>query len=483
MRLARTTLVQSPLVQSTLAQSTLALSTLALSTFALSAIVACGPAPGPKPPEPTPVERTKPPPHARRAVPTRPVKVTFARFFEDRTLRVDLTHRGTARAESYQVTGLVKEGPWAGSRTKVIDPFPYGAHRFEIRDVATGALLYSRGYASLFSEWQTTPEARKITMGFSESLRLPLPRAPFYLRIHSRTPKGKVRQVLRRRLDPRQGPGTKVRSHRPLPGLATRILHKSGPVQTNLDILIIGDGYTPADREKFWRDARRFTRVMLADRTYGAHKDKLNIRALYVPSVDSGVSEPRKGRILNTPLGLSFNTFGSARYMMTVKNLALRRAAAHAPYDALYLMGNTSRYGGGGIYNLYSTFPSDNEYDAYVFAHEFGHGFAGLADEYYTSEISTENMYSATVEPTDPNITAFVGGRFKWKKMVRPGTPIPTPPTARYKNVVGLFEGAGYKAKGLYRAQLDCKMKGKGHVDFCKVCARAIARMIRLYSE
>jgi hypothetical protein len=450
-----------------------------VAILVLLTFMACGPAPGPKPPEPTPVERTRWPPPQRRAAPKRPVKVTFARFFTNHTLRVDLTHRGSAKTESYRVVGLVKEGTWAGSRTRLLDPFPYGAHRFEIRDVATGALLYTRGYASLFSEWQTTREAKKISQGFSESLRLPLPRAPFELRIHSRTPKGKLRQVFRRRLDPRRG----VRTWKATPGVATKVLHKSGPAHKKLDILILGDGYTRAEREKFWRDARRFAQVMLTDRTFGAYKDKLNIRALYVPSVDSGVSEPRKGRLLNTPLGLSFNTFGSARYMMTVKNLALRRAAAHAPYDALYIMGNTSRYGGGGIYNLYSSFPSDNEYDAYVFVHEFGHSFAGLADEYYTSDTSTENMYKANVEPADPNITAFLGGRFKWKRLVRPGTPIPTPATAKYKHVVGLFEGAGYKARGLYRAQQDCKMKGKGHVDFCRVCADAIARMIKLYSE
>jgi IgA Peptidase M64/Peptidase M64 N-terminus len=451
----------------------------ALTTIALFTFVSCGPTPGPRPPESTPVERTRRPPPERRATPTGPVKVTFARFFTDRTLRVDLTHRGSAKAESYKVVELVREGAWAGSRTQLQDPFPYGAHRFEVRDLATGALLFTRGYASLFSEWQTTREARKITKGFSESLRLPMPRAPFELRIHSRTPKGKLRRVFARRIDPRD----KVRSHVRIPGVTTRVLHKSGPDHKRLDILILGDGYSQREREKFWRDAQRFAQVMLTDRTFGAQKGRINIRALYVASVDSGVSEPRKGRVLKTPLGLSFNTFGSARYMMTEKNLALRRAAAHAPYDALYLMGNTSRYGGGGIYNLYSTFPSDNEYDAYVFIHEFGHSFAGLADEYYTSETSTENMYKANVEPADPNITAFLGGRFKWKKLVKPGTPIPTPATAKYKHVVGLFEGAGYKAKGLFRAQQDCKMKGKGHVDFCRVCANAIAAMIRLYSE
>ena len=447
--------------------------------FVSLTLVACAPAPGPKPPDPTPVERFRRPPPDRRVTPRKPVKVTFARFFQNRTLRVDLNHRGSAKTESYKVGGWVTEGTWAGSRTKLLDPFPYGAHKFEIRDVATGVLLYTRGYASLFSEWQTTREAKKRSKGFSESLRLPLPKAPFELRIHSRTSKGKLLQVFRHRLDPR----VKIRAFKPLKGTATRFLHKSGAAHKRLDILIIGDGYTRSEREKFWRDAGRFASVMLHDRTYGAYKNKLNIRALFVPSVDSGVSEPRKGRLLNTPLGLSFNTFGSARYLMTEKNLALRRVAAHAPYDALYLMGNTSRYGGGGIYNLYSTFPSDNEYDAYVFIHEFGHSFAGLADEYYTSETSTENMYKSNQEPVDPNITAYLKGRFKWKKLVKAGTPIPTPSTPKYKNVVGLFEGAGYKAKGLYRAQLDCKMKGKGHVDFCRVCADATARMIKLYSE
>ena len=170
---------------------------------------------------------------------------------------------------------------------------------------------------------------------------------------------------------------------------------------------------------------------------------------------------------------------------MTEKNLALRHLAAHAPYDALYLMANTSRYGGGGIYRLYATFPSDNEYSPYVFIHEFGHSFAGLADEYYDSSVSYDDsdFYPKGVEPWEPNITRFLGGRFKWRAQVSPGVPIPTPNERRYRGKVGLFEGAGYSAKGLYRPELDCKMKGKSHTPFCRVCAAAIGRMIAQYAQ
>lgn len=427
------------------------------------AFVACSPAaPAPTPPTPTPVQpartrRATPPP-----TPRRPVKVTFAGFFEAKTLRIDLEHRGNQRQESYQVRALVLEGPWAGSRKKRLDPYDYGAHRFEIRDAASGALLYSRGYSSLFGEWATTREAKKHTKSFSESVRIPLPKAAFELAIYTRQRSGKLARVMQTRLDPKS---PRVKAWTRSPGVIAKDLHISGPLHRKLDILIIGDGYAKNNQAKFFADAKRFSRVLLENPTFGAHKDKLNLRALFAPSATSGVSEPRKGRVLNTPLGLSFNTFDSPRYLMTSQNLKLRQIAAHAPYDALYLMANTSRYGGGGIYNLYSTFPSDNEYDAYVFIHEFGHSFGGLGDEYYDSNVSYDDseFYPKGVEPWEPNLTRFLKRQIKWKALLDQGVPIPTPNLAKYDGRVGLSEGAGYTAKGMYRPQLNCKMKGKGH--------------------
>jgi hypothetical protein len=408
--------------------------------------------------------------------------VTYQGFFTGATLRVDVEHSGNHESEAYRVTGLVREGPWPGSRTRLLDPFDYGAHRFEVRDSKTGALLYSRGFSSLFGEWQTTSEAKTTKKSFSESLRFPQPKRPFVLTLHTRTRSGAMAKLHETTLDPL---GPKVTRWSGRPEVEVRELHRSGEVHERLDVLILGDGYASADREKFLRDARRFAEVLLGDGTFGLYKDRMNLRALFVPSPVSGVSEPRKGLPKKTPLGLGFNTFDSPRYLMTESNLAMRDIAAHAPYDALYLMANTSRYGGGGIYNLYATFPSDNEYDEYVFIHEFGHSFAGLGDEYYDSDVSYDDseFYPKGVEPWEPNITRSLGGRIKWKELITPGAPIPTPNLPSNDGVVGLFEGAGYSAKGLYRSGWNCKMKGKGHNPFCKVCARAVGQMMDLYSE
>lgn len=447
------------------------------------AFVGCGPAgPGPggtTPPPPTEVERD-----LREAPrrPATPVKVTYHRFFSTGTMRVDLEHRGNHQTESYRVLGMVREGPWPGSRTLLRDPFDYGAHWFEIRDVETGAIIFSRGYSSLFGEWQTTREAKTVTKVFSESLRLPMPRRLFDLAIFTRQKSGKLARIHEARLDPAD---PKVRLWVPRPDVEVMELHRSGDVERKLDLVILGDGYTQAEKEKLRRDAARFTEVLLSDETFGPLKDRINVRAVFVPSPVSGVSEPRRGILLKTPLGVSFNTFGSPRYMMTEANMALRDIAAHAPYDSLVLMANTSRYGGGGIYNLYATFPSDNEYDTYVFVHELGHSFGGLADEYYDSEVSYDDseIYPKGVEPWEPNITRNLGARIKWADLVTPDALIPTPNLPKYEGVVGLFEGAGYSSKGLFRPQLSCKMKGKGHNPFCKVCSAAILSRIRVYSE
>lgn len=442
--------------------------------------------PGPSAPAPTPVERARSAPaggrRARPAPQPGPVKVTFDRFFRPATLRVNLVHRGSAATEAYRVVGLVQEGIWAGSRRHLLDPFGYGAHRFEIRDAASGALLYSRGYSSLFGEWRSTQDAKRRSRSFSESIRIPLPRRPVVLAIYSRQRSGRFARVLQKRLTVA---GPSVRHAVRDPAVRVVTLHQGAPVDRAVDIAILGDGYTAREADKLLADARRFTRVLLSNPTFGPHRKQINVRLVQVPSRSSGVSEPRKGRQLSTPLGLSFDTFGSPRYLMTERNLALRRVAAHAPYDALYLMGNTSRYGGGGIYNLYAAFPSDNEYSSYVFIHEFGHSFAGLADEYYDSSVSYDDseFYPKGVEPWEPNITRFLRRQLKWRALVSRGVPIPTPNLPRYRGKVGLFEGAGYTAKGLFRPALDCKMKGKGHTPFCGVCARAIGRMIAFTAE
>jgi len=260
-------------------------------------------------------------------------------------------------------------------------------------------------------------------------------------------------------------------------------------------------------------------------------------------TADSGIDEPRAGYYKHTSLNATFNSLGSERYLLTEDNRAVRDIAAVVPYDAICIMVNHNRYGGGGIYNLFCTFTTDNQWSDYLLVHEFGHSFAGLADEYYTSETVYSDFYPQGVEPLEANITALLDkSSIKWKPFLTPGIEIPTPwekesfdkmdlkwqkqrrelnnKTARLKRMnaqneqikeaeheyaekdrqhannvsdymkkskyvgkVGAFEGAGYASRGLYRPMLDCIMFSKGNKPFCKVCAAAISDVIRIYTN
>jgi len=411
-------------------------------------------------------------------------------WFTDEAMRIDLYHSGGAADDAYTVDRVVRESLWPGVRRYLLDPTDFGKYRFRVQDAASGTTIFSQGYCTLFGEWQATDEARKEgkRRTMEESVRFPFPKGKVRLVIDRREDRpgadgrGEFRELFRAEFDPRTTSiGADVRC-RDCPVIA---VHESGDPRQRIDILILGDGYSSGEMEKYRRDLRRFAEVLLGQEAFARNRERINLWGIEAPSRESGPDEPRKGIWRDTALGTSFNTFGSERYLTTVHDRDLREIAANAPYDALYILVNTARYGGGGIYNQWAIFPSDNEYDDYVFLHEFGHSFAGLADEYFDSSTAYDDaFYPEGVEPWEPNLTALLTGRrLKWADMVADGTPIPTPDDEAHADVVGAFEGGGYKAKGLFRPYRDCKMFHKGLVPFCPVCARAFDTVIRLYAE
>ncbi len=428
--------------------------------------------PGPAIAAPSPVAR----PVARRPAP--PLPDRYETWFEDSTLRLVLRHVGTSRTERWELAGLVREGPWPGSRTVLRDPDDLGQHWLRVLDRATGQEIYSRGFGTLFYEWQTTEEAEKAERAFGESLRIPFPKRPVTVELSSRDRKGRFQVVTRFEVDPNRD---RIEVFRPDPAVRVEALHRAREPARALDVVFVPEGYPKAQEEKMLADARRFAWIFLHTEPFVRHKDEINLWLVVAFSREVGISEPLKGRRLDTILGFSFDALGSPRYLMAESDERLRKVAAHAPYDQLYVMVNTARYGGGGIYNLYSTFPVDNEYSEYVFIHEFGHTFAGLGDEYYSSPVATNDMYPPGVEPWEPNLTRWLGRKLKWK--VAPGVPLPTPPAEKYAGVVGLFEGAGYTGKGMYRPALDCKMFSKAFQPFCPVCMAAVERRLSRYTR
>lgn len=468
--------------------------------------------------------------------------IKFNDYFVDQTMRIDYFHIGDAANEFITIDHVFQYGTWAGSLKNLIDNFNNGAYYYKIYDLASGKLIFSRGFDSYFKEYQTVDDAIKgIKRTYHESAIIPYPKNKIRFVLERRDKQNKLNEIFSSEIDPSDLYIIKdaVKDD------AVKIYksHYSGNPHDKVDVAILGDGYTLKEQKKFEDDLKRFSSVFLSHEPYKSRKDKFNIYGVFKPSEESGIDEPGANIYKNTTLGTTFYALGSERYILTDKNKAILDLAAHVPYDAIYIMCNSARYGGGGIYNFYCTFVSDNQFSNYIFLHEFGHSFSGLADEYYTSDVAYNDSYPKQVEPVEPNITRLLDkNNLKWKSLVTPGTEIPSLwekenydkmdyawqkerreinkhiaelkrnkasqkeienaqneynkkdklhsdevdkylMSSKYWNKVGAFEGAGYSATGMYRPMPDCLMFSKGSKPFCKVCEERVIEVIKHYSE
>jgi hypothetical protein len=442
------------------------------------------------------------------------------------TMRLDYYHTGNATQEMFSFDRVVYEPlPWPGNMAKTIDNANLGNYFFEVRNLASGKLLYSRGFSSLFDEWVQTDEAKKLNRTFSESLRFPAPDTPVKIVLKERREGQDVdfHEVWTVTVDPKDK--FIDRTNPPSPGPLLTI-QKMGEPETKVNLLILGDGYTAPERAKFEADAKRAVEILFSTSPFREHRKDFNVWGLCPPASESGISRPSTGVYRHPPLGTSYDTFDSERYIMTTHNKALRAVASWAPYQFIEILTNSPTYGGGGIFNLYATVAINSEWAPYVFVHEFGHEFAGLADEYYTSDVAYEST-AQRIEPWEPNATALLDpAMLKWKDLVVAGTPVPTPwrkadfetyekqiqaerrkiraenrpesemnalfekekkhedellGTDKYSDRVGAFEGANYEARGYYRPQENCIMFTR-YDKFCAVCRQAIERIIGMYA-
>jgi hypothetical protein len=465
----------------------------------------------------------------------------FDRHFENATLRIDFHHTGNAVEEHVSIDHLYRQGRWAGSRSRLVDPFSYGGYLVEAREVGTDNLLFSKGFDSFFGEYRTTAAAISGTLRtYHESVLLPFPKKRVTVNLIARRRDGTFVELLEIEVDPGS---IDISGEPPSANVLVIESHIGGPPSGVVDIAILGEGYTESGIAVFKADLAKATDVLLGQAPFASHRDRISVRGVLAISADSSCDEPTRGAYRDTALGVSFNSLGSERYLLTEDNRSLRDIAANVPYDALIIMVNHDRYGGGGIYNLFSTFTAHSRWSEYLLLHEFGHSFAGLADEYYSSSVAYNDFYPQGREPAEPNITALLDPEnLKWKDFIEPGTKVPTPwekegydlegtayqkertalneaiaeaartgvpeervvelrekeerhaaahaewaqqylAGSRWAGKVGAFEGAGYSSTGLYRPMLDCLMFSRRVQPFCGVCERAVEAMILRYSE
>ena len=440
------------------------------------------------------------------------------------TLRVDYFHTGGRGVDAYAVDRVVVEPlPWPGNPARAVDDTNLGGFRFEVRD-ASGALLYSRGYDTVYAEWESTAEAASVHRTFAASLRFPMPAGPVTVIVQKRDDEQRFVDAWSFNVDPKDP----YVIHTPPPKQDLIEVERHGDPADKVDVLLLGDGYTAAEcATKFSSDVSRAVESLFAHEPFRGRRSDFNVWGLCPPAVESGISRPSTGIERRSPVGATYDAFGSERYILTFDDRALREVAAWAPYEFLTILTNSESYGGGGIFGDFSTFAAGNDWSDYLFVHEFGHHFAALADEYYTSPVAYEQQ-SRIVEPWQPNVTASADpATLKWKRLVTRGTPLPTPwpkeefeakqrefqarrkeiraqrrpesemsalfreerayttrlfADARYRDAVGAFQGANYDARAFYRPQLDCVMFSRDEVPFCQVCQDGLTRVIDLYA-
>ena len=433
-----------------------------------------------------------------------------------RTLRLEYIHSGTAAEERFALHGIAREGEFPGPIA--VDDTTMGKYRVEVKDAATGRTLFGRGFASIYGEWETTGEAKELARAFQESVRFPEPAAPVKVSILKRDG-ASFRALWSVKVDPRD---PAIDRAAPPAGVKVWAVQESGPPATKVDLLLMGDGYTAAEMDKWHADAKRLAETLFAVEPFKSRRRDFNVWAVDVASDESGISRPSDDVYRRNALRSTYDAFGSERYVLAFDDRRLREVAAAAPYDFIEIVANDRKYGGGGIHNLYATVSADNAFTPYVFVHEFAHHFGGLADEYYTSSTAYEAAQGRP-EPWEPNVTADPKAA-RWKHLIAEGTPLPTPwpkeefekgqeayqarrrairaekrpesemealfreelkrstaLLAPHNGKVGAFEGAMYEPTGYYRPQADCIMFTRDEVGFCAVCRHALDRVIDAY--
>lgn len=407
----------------------------------------------------------------------------FDDTFSDATLRLDYIFGGKVTGDSTQCTilldGLSELPGWAGRRTRLNELPLNGNGQVTVLSEA-GDTLYRTSFSSLFHEWLATEEAMTTPRGFQNTFLVPMPKQPVTVEVILLDNRHQPMGQMSHRVDPADILIAKKGTSHVTPH---RYIHRSSKPETAIDVAIMAEGYTVEEMDSFYRHAEIAVESILNHEPFKEMADRFNFVAVASPSLDSGLSIPRLGEWRKTAVGSHFSTFYSDRYLTTCDLQSMHDALAGIPYEHIIILANTDEYGGGGIYNSYTLTTARHKSFRPVVVHEFGHSFGGLADEYFYEGDALDETYALDVEPWEPNLTTLHGFDRKWKNLLVPGTPVPTPADEAAKWGVGVYEGGGYRFKGIYRPADECRMRNNTYPTFCPACHAALKALIEFYTE
>lgn len=406
----------------------------------------------------------------------------FERYFTDATLRLDYVFSGDVRHQELSVDGLHQMPRWYGKRHRLAEVPMRGNGQVIMRDHSTGTVIYRNSFSTLFQEWLSYPEAQTVRRSFQNVFLTPMPKDTADVTIELYDSRQATMASLTHTVIPTDMLIRRTGYSHVTPYVT---LQQAADTTRCIHIAYVAEGYQEREMETFLDDAREAMGALFAHEPFKSLRDRFHIVALLSPSADSGTSSPRKGIWKNTVLHSHYDTFYSERYLTTLHLKDLHDCLAGTPYEHIIVLVNSEQYGGGGILNSYNLTSTHHNRFKPVVVHEFGHSFAGLGDEYAydTEEVP---MYPHDVEPWEPNLTTLADFHGKWEDLIAEGTPIPTPLSTDPEVVrsrIGVFQGAGYSPKGVYRACQDCRMRTNENPVFCPVCDRALRRVISFYTE
>lgn len=402
----------------------------------------------------------------------------FDDYFTDQTLRLDYILSGNARSQGIALHSLHRIPGWYGKRARLSETPVRGNGTLIATDPASGEVIYRHPFSTLFQEWLSYPEAEEEgRRAFENVFLLPMPKAPIDVTLELRDSRHRVIATMTQRIDPSDILISPLGTTEVTP---YEVIQRPARPEQCIHIAFVAEGYTEDQMDDYLEDVHRAVESIFGHEPFRSARDRFSIIALRSASSESGASIPSKGIWRETRLGSHFDTFYSERYLTTLHLRRLHDLLAGTPYEHIIVLVNTPHYGGGGILNSYNLSMTKHPDFEPVVTHEFGHSFAGLADE-YAYEAEQVPMYPSDVEPWEDNITTLVDFGAKWADLLPEGTEVPTPlePGAG----IGVYEGAGYSLHGVYRPVPDCRMRTNSTPEFCPVCRRAITRVIDFYTR
>ena len=391
----------------------------------------------------------------------------FEDFFTDKTLRIDYTFSGDAKTQHIAIDQLYVSPHWYGKKRRLTEVPAKGNGQIVVQDHRSGTVIYKNSFSTLFQEWLSYPEALHTKRSFENVFLTPMPRDTVDITITLFNNRQEVTDSFKHMVSPTDILIRHIGNNHITP---YEVVQQPNDTTRCIDIAFIAEGYKASEMPVFMDDVHAACDAIFQHEPFKSCKDRFRIVAVKSISKDSGTSIPHKGIWKHTVLNSHFDTFYSDRYLTTLHLSDMHNLLAGIPYEHIIVLVNTDNYGGGGIFNSYNLSMAHHEKFRPVIVHEFGHSFAGLADE-YAYENEDIPMYPHDVEPWEKNITTRVNFASKWQDMIGRDSSI------------GLFEGAGYSTRGIYRPCADCRMRTNEEPEFCPVCQQAIINLIDFYTK